>query len=68
MRKRTRAAAAAPRRWRLWPPPWPRVGRDWEREGADKRERGRGRRSRGLGKGNQKLDIMFVSLDSEKKP
>jgi len=41
---------------------------DREREGADERERGRGRRSRSLGKGNPKLGIIFVSLDSEKKP
>lgn len=39
-RRRTRAAAAAPCRWRRWPP-WPRVGRDEEREGADERERAR---------------------------
>jgi len=32
------------------------------------RERGRGRRSRSLENGNPKLGIIFVSLDSDKKP
>ena len=66
-RRRTRATAASPRCCRRWPP-WPRVGRDREREGADERERGRGRRSRSLENGNPKLGIIFVSLDSDKKP